>query len=292
MPEDFGTPATAVLERDGLRVHTFTAPATVLANSTHVLETPSALVVVDGQFIAPHAAAFRRYVDALGKPIARMYLSHAHVDHWFGIAAAFADVDVWAAEATIAALRRDGEAERAARAAQYGPLVPSQVVVPRHVAEPGVDTVDGVKHEIEVVTGAECDAQLLITLPDHGVTVAQDLVYSGTHVYLTRRMDRSLALLESLAGSASDVFLAGHGPVADRAELRRNADYLGYARDRLTGVSDPHAYRDALVAAFPDRACPQLLDICVPSLFADSAAPGTGHTEHGHIEHGHTEHGE
>lgn len=268
MPDQLPEPTSAVIERDGLRVHTFTAPVGFLANSTHVLETDRSLVVIDGQFVVPYATAFRRYVDALGKPIVRMFLSHAHVDHYFGIGAAFSDVPVSAAAQTIADLSRDGEAERTERAAQYGPLVPERVVIPQHIVGPGVETVDGVKYEIDVVTAAESDAQLLITLPDHGITVAQDLVYSGTHVYVTRTADRTISVLNTLVESASEVFLAGHGPVADKAELHRNIEYLTYALQHLADSDDAGRYKAALLAAFPDRTCPELLDIFIPRLFS------------------------
>jgi len=267
MPDQF---STAVLERDGLRVHTFTAPPSFLANSTHVLETAEALVVIDGQFVAPYAKAFREYVNSLQKPIERVYLSHAHVDHWFGLSTAFADVPVHAAAPTIAALQRHGESERAARAAEYGPMVPASMVLPSVTVLPGPDVVDGVKLEVEIVEAAECEAQLLLTLPDHGVTVAQDLVYSGTHVYVTRDTAHTISLLDILEASASDVFLAGHGPVADRAEVHRNIDYLAFAQDRLAN-DDAAAFKAALLARFPDRACPELLDIFIPRLFGGSS---------------------
>lgn len=258
---------SAVLERDGLRIHTFTAPEAFLANSTHVVETADALVVIDGQFIKPYASAFRQYIDGLGKPVERLYLSHAHVDHWFGLSSAFSDIPVRAAAATIETLRRSGEAERAARESEYGPLVPSRVVLPTHEVTAGVDVVDGVKYELEVITAAECDAQLLLTLPDHGVTIAQDLLYSGTHVYVTRDSSHTIALLGILESSAAELFLAGHGPVADRAEVRRNAEYLTFAQERLAH-DDAVAFREALLARYPDRACPALLDIFIPRLFA------------------------
>ncbi|WP_433617994.1 MBL fold metallo-hydrolase [Dactylosporangium sp. CA-139114] len=266
---DLPAPHTSSFTRGDLTVHTFTAPDEFLADSTHVLETADALVVIDGQFVAPYAIAFRRFVDALNKPIRKLYLSHAHVDHWFGLSTAFPDVPVWAAEATIEELRRTGEAQRAERQAQYGPFVPDAVVMPQHVAEPGFDTVDGVDYRLDVVRDAECPAQLVLTLPGHGVTIAQDLVYSGTHVYVTRDAANTVALLRVMATSGSDVFLAGHGPVADAAEVLHNADYLTFAEQRLAH-DDPAAFREALLAAYPQRRCPQLLDIFIPRLFESS----------------------
>jgi glyoxylase-like metal-dependent hydrolase (beta-lactamase superfamily II) len=258
---------TVVVERDGLRVHTFTAPEAFLANSTHIIETDNALVVVDGQFVVPYATAFRRYADALGKPIAKVFLSHAHVDHFFGIGAAFADLPVAAAGPTIATLLSHGEAMRHDRATQYGPLVPDQILVPQETVMPGVDVIDGVKYDIEVVAAAECDAQLLITLPDHGVAVVQDLVYSGTHLYMTRDAGHWIDVLQRLLDSPNEVFLAGHGPMADKAELRHNWDYLAFAQLTLARTGDARTYRAAMLAEFPQRTCPELLDICAARLF-------------------------
>ncbi|GAA3455378.1 MBL fold metallo-hydrolase [Dactylosporangium matsuzakiense] len=267
---DLPEPTISAIERGDLTIHTFMAPDEFLADSTHVLETANALVVIDGQFVAPYATAFRRFVDAFDKPIRKVYLSHAHVDHWFGLSTAFADVPVWAAADTIAQLRDSGESERAERQAQYGPFVPDAVVVPEHVAEPGHDTVDGVDYHIDVVRNAECAAQLVLTLPGHGVTIAQDLVYSGTHVYVTRNAANTIALLRIMATSGSDAFLAGHGPVADAAEVLHNADYLAFAEQRLAH-DDPATFREALLAAYPQRRCPQLLDIFIPRLFETTA---------------------
>ncbi len=256
-----------VFDSAGVRIHTFTAPEAFLANSTHIIETPNALVVVDGQFVVPFAAAFRQYADALGKPIERVFLSHAHVDHFFGVGAAFSDVPVFAPAGTIALLTRSGEAMRADRATQYGPLVPESIVIPQHEATAGRETIDGVDYDIEIVANAECDEQLLITLPDLGVTIAQDLIYSGAHVYITPDPAAWISVLERLRNSASTVFLAGHGPVADAAEVQRNIDYLTFAHRTFTATTDPEQFKAAILAAYPQRTGAVLLDICVPRLY-------------------------
>jgi hypothetical protein len=229
---DLPAPSTSSIRRGGLTVHTFTAPDAFLAGSTHVLESDGGLVVIDGQFAAPYAIAFRRFVDALNKPIRRVYASHAHAGHRSGLSTAFPDAPV-------------------------------------HAAAAGFDTIDGVDYRTDVVTAAECPARPVLTLPGHGVTVVQDLVYSGTHVYVTRDAADIAALLRVLATSGSDVFLAGHGPVADAAEVLRNADYLAFAEQRLAH-DDPAAFRAALLAAYPQRRCPQLLDIFIPRLYEPS----------------------
>ena len=87
---------------------------------------------------------------------------------------------------------------------------------------------------------------------------------------VTHDATHTVALLGILEASGAEVFLAGHGPVADRAEVRRNADYLTFAQERLAH-DDPAGFREALLARHPDRACPQLLDLFIPRLFAGDA---------------------
>jgi glyoxylase-like metal-dependent hydrolase (beta-lactamase superfamily II) len=256
-----------VLDRDGVRVHTFTAPDAFLANSTHIIETANSLVVIDGQFVVPYATAFRAYADDLGKPIDRLYLSHAHVDHFLGIGAAFADVDVYAAAGTIDVLATHGETMRAERAARFGYLVPAHIVVPEHVVTPGVDVVDGLKYVTDVVGDAECGTQLVLTLPDLGVTVAQDLVHSGMHLPVTPDTVHWAETLHLMRESGSTLFLAGHGGVADAAEVQRNIDYLAVARQVHATASGPEQYRATMLADYPARSGAALLDVYVPRLY-------------------------
>lgn len=270
---DLPPPSTAVIvDRSDVRVHTFTSPESFLANSTHVIESANSLVVVDGQFVVPYAKSFRQYVDELGKPIDRVILSHAHVDHFFGIGAAFEDVPVHAPAATIATLEHEGEQLRAERAGEYGPLVPERIVVPQHPIAPGREVIDGVTYEFSLVTAAECDAQLVIVLPDLAVTIAQDLLYSNAHLYVTREMDNWVSVLQTLARNGSTAYLAGHGPTADGTEIQRTIGYLELAQQTLATTSDPQAFRAALLAAYPERTGAAILDICIPRLFAQVAA--------------------
>ncbi len=64
-----------VNERGGVRLHTYLAAAQGAMAISHVVETASGLVVVDGQFTPDAARELKRYVDALGKPVLRLVLS-------------------------------------------------------------------------------------------------------------------------------------------------------------------------------------------------------------------------
>src|SRR4051812_16855845 len=103
-----------VKEVGAVRIHTFISSFSYnnIANATHIIESENKLVLIDGQFLVPYARAFRAYADGLAKPIERLYLSHRHPDHWFGLGAAFRDVSVYALPETIAFLKEHGEQSR------------------------------------------------------------------------------------------------------------------------------------------------------------------------------------
>jgi glyoxylase-like metal-dependent hydrolase (beta-lactamase superfamily II) len=63
--------------------------------------------------------------------------------------------------------------------------------------------------------------QLLIRLPEHGVLVAQDLVYHHTHSFVGNNdIVRWQVILEELADPAYDTVLPGHGLPAGQAVFR------------------------------------------------------------------------
>nr|WP_198153955.1 MBL fold metallo-hydrolase [Catenuloplanes japonicus] len=254
-----------------VRLHTFVSSftGTNIANATHIVESRNCLVLVDGQFLAPYATAFRAYADGLGKPIDRLYLSHRHPDHWFGLGTAFDDVPVHALAETADFIRDHGE-DSLADHWKLGDLLPSRIVVPKEIAAPGEQVVDGVTYLLDRVTETEVDFHLTVKLPELGVCFAQDLLYSGTHLYLTQHLEHWTRVLEELLVSDYDLFLPGHGLPADKNEVARNIEYLAAARQAISDGLTGDAFKEFLLRRYPERRCPGIFDIYLPRLFGDS----------------------
>ena len=81
-------------------IHCCTSPDDGERVNAQIIETAKKLVIVDAMLMRPYAKEFRAYADSLGKPIDRVYVTHAHPDHWFGIES-FQDKDVYAFAETI-----------------------------------------------------------------------------------------------------------------------------------------------------------------------------------------------
>ncbi|MFE2297724.1 MBL fold metallo-hydrolase [Streptomyces sp. NPDC059445] len=266
-------PITMVVKQTGdVRIHTFVASfaGSNIANATHVVETRNQLVLVDAQFLAPYARAFRDYADGLGKPIERLYISHRHPDHWFGLGTAFGDVTVHALSETMTFIHDHGEDSRSDHW-KLGDLAPDRVVVPEQVARVGEDKIDGVRYLLDRVTDTEIDYHLTIRLPDLGVYFTQDLVYSGTHPYLTKHLDHWIQVLRDMLVSDYELFMPGHGLPADKNEVARNVEYLSTARQAIGDGLTGDAFKSFLLQRYPERKCPGIFDIYMPRLFGGAS---------------------
>ena len=253
-----------------VRIHTFIAAFTDdnIANATHIIESKNALVLIDGQFLAPYAREFRNYADGLGKPIERLYLSHRHPDHWFGLGTAFSDdIAIYALQETMDFVREHGEESRKDHEEKMGNLAPQTIVVPQHVAKRGPQTIDGVTYVFDKVVDTEIDFLLTIRLPEIGVCIPQDLIYSGTHLYLTKQFDNWIRILQKLLLSDNELFLPGHGLPADRNEVAKNIEYLSAASQAVDNGLTNATFKDYLIERYPERKCPGIFNIYLSRLF-------------------------
>ncbi|MEM6725342.1 MAG: MBL fold metallo-hydrolase, partial [Bacteroidota bacterium] len=230
--------ATSLIIKDfrKVRIHTFIAPFRFAANATHIIETENELVLIDAQFVNPMALAFRAYVDRLGKPINRMILSHGHPDHYFGITAAFSDVEVHALPGIDKIIEKMGPVIIKNQKSTFGDLIPDEVVLPKPTIEANTsEVIDGLTYHYEAVEDTEAELQLVIKLPELGTIVAQDLVYSDVHIWLGMGFFENwiAALKELVNAEGYDYYLAGHGLPCSKTEVQANIDYIQKALELI-----------------------------------------------------------
>jgi len=273
MPVPMSDPIKMVVKRTGdVRIHTFISSFEYdnIANATHIVETKNQLVLVDSQFLVPYAKAFREYAHSLGKPIERIYISHRHPDHWFGLGAAFSDITSYALSETMSFIKEHGEASRSDHW-KLGELVPDKIAVPDRAVSLGEETIDGVRYIFDRVTETEIDYHLTIKLPELGVYFTQDLIYSGNHLYLTQHMHHWIQVLQEMLVSDYELFMPGHGLPADKNEVARNIEYLSAALEAAGNGLTGEAFKDFLIQRYPERKCPGIFNIYLPRLFGGAS---------------------
>ncbi|MFI5874336.1 MBL fold metallo-hydrolase [Streptomyces sp. NPDC051445] len=248
-----------IIDKGDVRVHSYMAPDDSINVTTQLIEPPGRLVAVDGQITIAGADEVVAYAEELGKPLDRLIITHEHPDHFQGAARFNAPIHALA-------VTRDQMAARGDLQDPTGIPVPAAEVAPTVLITPGTEVIDGVPFVFEALSGGETSDQLLIRLPEHGVLVAQDVVYHKTHVFVGNHdIDRWQVILQELADPAYDTILPGHGLPAGQAVLAEMAEYLKVAGELLG--DDGQAYKQAIIERFPTYAAPLVIDISNLYLF-------------------------
>lgn len=253
-----------VIDKGRVRIHSYAAPDDSFNVTTHLIETPARLIAVDAQFVLAYADEVVGYAKGLGKPLDRLIITHAHPDHFAGAARFGAPIHALAAVREQIAAQPDGQDPT-------GAAYSIVEVTPTVQITPGTQEIDGVRFVFEAHTGGEAADELVVKLPEHGVLVAQDLVYNRLHLFLGNNdiAGWQQAIEKLAADGAYDTVLAGHGLPTGPAVYAEIGRYLADARELLG--DDGEAYKKAIVDRYPSYGGAFLIDIANRYLF------GAGH---------------
>jgi glyoxylase-like metal-dependent hydrolase (beta-lactamase superfamily II) len=234
-------------------VHTYIAPPASFLVTSHIIETPNQLVIVDTQFLQTAARDVLAYAESLGKPIERVILSHAHPDHSSG-GNIFADVPFVTTPAIANGVQADldagGVQQRAGLVGESE--VPAQPRVPEESLEAGVFEVGGVSFDVQVYDNAEAPQQIVLRLPDHGIVVAQDLIYTNGHAFPGVDRQNWITILNDLRAAGDfDTLLSGHGMPTSPGEITQMIKYLSLADETASNASIAEDVIAALTEAYP-----------------------------------------
>src|ERR1700730_12453832 len=173
--------ATLVTQFGPVKIHSYLSPADGFHVNTQMIEGPTAVVIFDGQLLLPYAGEVASYVQALGKPVDRIILSHAHTDHWSGLQVLterFPDARVFALHGVADQLRARGQARLDSFRPIYGDRIATKVTIPTETITEGLQQIDGITYDFKRFIDAEADLQLAALLPEQKVLMAFDLVFS------------------------------------------------------------------------------------------------------------------
>src|SRR5262245_34169316 len=236
-----------------IAVHRF--EASLFPVNAYLIETHTSVVVVDATLGVSDGKTLRSRVEALRKPLAAVIVTHAHPDHYGGVAALLgdADVPVYAVTGVNDVIRRDDDAKEQILRPMFGDEWPATRRFPSHTVQGGarVSIADAAFAVTDLGPG-ESPHDSIWRLESDGVprAFAGDLVYSHMHAFLADGFyERWLVNLEqSRRELPPDAMLfMGHGqPVAGHAILDWQANYIRRFRDVLrTAVGQDGLQGDA-----------------------------------------------
>jgi glyoxylase-like metal-dependent hydrolase (beta-lactamase superfamily II) len=250
-----------ITHRGPVTLHTYVAPVASAQVTSHIIETPNRIVVVDTQFIQTFAKDLRSYVDSIGKPIERVILSHEHGDHWAG-ATQFTDVP-FVTTPTIAQTVETNlptylQLMESVIGAENMPETPN---LPAGSVTVESEVIDGVAFEYRVNDNTESIQNLSIHLPEANVRIVQDLIYNNAHFFPGIDRANWMAALEALGNDTSndELLLVGHGLPTTRGEVQSAIAYLQLAHQLADGATEGASVIAGLKEAYPTYGGNELL---------------------------------
>src|ERR1700728_2520704 len=139
-------------------LHTFTAPEEGWLVTSHIIELPSELLVVDAQYTLTYAREVARYAEKLEKPLSRLYVTHYHPDHLLG-AAAF-DAPLYALPSVADKIAKAGDRVAREEHEKMGDVIPAVARQPDRIIRTSEEVLDGVRLQYRLVRSAETEDAL------------------------------------------------------------------------------------------------------------------------------------
>jgi glyoxylase-like metal-dependent hydrolase (beta-lactamase superfamily II) len=228
-------------------------------------------VLVDGQFTLSNGRRLAEWIARHDRRLKAIYVTHAHPDHFFGLQAVlerFPGTPVYTAPEVVPVAREMAPRKVAQWTPMYGAEIPQQPVLPSPLPEDHL-MLEGHRLDILHVGQGDLEHSTAVHVPDLGLLVGGDLLYSGVHVWTADVPQASqrrqwLASLERLGGMPLRMVVPGHmtpGQPTTPQVIAETRAYLEAFDRSVASATHPDQVVEALGKAYPAHALPIILSL-------------------------------
>lgn len=248
-----------------LRVESYTSRDVAgMANSYLICGEKDALLF-DVVQTRTDASRLADRVDASGKRLTTIYISHAHPDHFLGLdvlSTRFPNARIVALPEVAQDIKNSGPAILKLLQARWGSDGPERLVLPEPLDK---DTIllEGTTLQVLRFDGGESAHLGALLISETGDFFCGDLLYNRFHLFLREKhVNNWLATLDQFALTAKKQgilrIFPGHGKPTSRDVIDTNRQYLRDFRQALTSGSRADVQK-IMLAKYPDYAMPGFL---------------------------------
>jgi glyoxylase-like metal-dependent hydrolase (beta-lactamase superfamily II) len=233
-------------------------------------------VLVDAQFLESDVQELIRRIDASGKTLTTIFVTHGHFDHYFGLEmllARFPDARAVASPSVAAYIGRTISAERESTAAFFGGQALDNSVVPEPLND-GVLRLDDAELLVIDLEQADISPTAIVHIPSIGAVITGDAIYNGVNPFLAvsgpTEWPTWVASVDRIAALNPTTVIAGHKAPArsDAAScIAETRDYLTSFIEFFQTSSDSRELVRRMTELYPDHVNPSALVMSAVTAF-------------------------
>lgn len=236
----------------------------------------SEAVLVDTQFREDDVAEVIRRIDASGKTLTTIFVTHGHFDHYFGLQrllARYPDARAVATPSVAAYISAALNSEREMAATFFGGKALDNDAAPEPL-DGDVIYLDGTELRVMDVPQADIGPTSIVHIPSIRAVIAGDAVYNGVNPFLAASAPEDwpnwVASVDQIAALDPTTVIAGHkSPTrGDSAEcIDETRDYLQNFIKFFETSGDSRELVKRMTELYPDNVNPSALVMSAVTAF-------------------------
>jgi glyoxylase-like metal-dependent hydrolase (beta-lactamase superfamily II) len=260
--------------RPGLTLDVYTSNDYGYATTSTIVAGAAEVVLIDPQFLVSDARKVAQRIKASGKRLTTIYTTHAHPDHFLGVATILKEFPQARYVALPEVAKRIVTAWPARRNFWYPTYkdeLPSEVaIVPEALSTPTL-TLEG---ETMAITGevmGDGPGNSFVWIPSLRAVVAGDTVFYRRHLGVPADPTAWLQTLDRIDALRPAILVAGHKPADaadDPAATRWMREYITTFNTLKAQSKSAAELKEKMLAKYPGVAMPARLDQAVEAAFA------------------------
>lgn len=233
-------------------------------------------LLVDTQYRESDVEELIGLIEASGKTLTTIFITHGHVDHYFGLEmllTRFPEARAVASPAVAAHIAQSIDAEREFAVAMFAGQALDNTVVPE-LLDGDVIRLGGAELRVIELEQADINPTSIVHIPSIDAVISGDAIYNGVNPFLAASSPAEwpnwLSSVERIAALNPTTVIAGHKAPArgdDAGCIDETRDYLKKFIEFVETSSDSRELVRRMTELYPDHVNPSALVMSAVTAF-------------------------